>query len=64
MLRGMVVPAGRHEIEMQYVPPGWNVALALARAAFLLTLALGLAIAAWQIGFAEPASGAGGAQAA
>ncbi|MGH7740797.1 MAG: YfhO family protein [Candidatus Eiseniibacteriota bacterium] len=43
LVRGMMIPAGRHTIEMRYVPEGWEAGVRLTRAALAawLTLVLG-----------------------
>ncbi len=47
MVRGVVIPAGRHIVEMRYLPEGWAESVPVTRGAFaavgLLTLSLGIA---------------------
>jgi hypothetical protein len=64
MLRGLALPAGHHEIEMRYAPPGWAIGAALSRAGFLLALAAACAIAGWHMTFSRGAAGTDTARAA
>ena len=64
LLRGLPVPPGTHSIEMRYLPPGWRLGAALARAGCLLALAATLAVAGWQMTFTRREPGANTARAA
>ena len=46
LVRGVVVPAGRHRLVMRYVPEGWAETLPVTRAAMGVW---GLALAAWVV---------------
>jgi hypothetical protein len=49
LTRGVVLPAGRHRVTMQYVPEGWRATVPLTRAAMLLWLAGGVALAGMSV---------------
>jgi len=47
LARGIVVPAGRHRLDMNYVPEGWTRGVALTRAGLLAWLLAAIAALAW-----------------
>jgi hypothetical protein len=47
LARGIVVPAGRHRLDLHYVPEGWARGVALTRAGLLAWLLAALAAFAW-----------------
>jgi hypothetical protein len=49
LLRGVIVEAGRHRIEMTFVPRGWETGVRLTRLGLLAITALALAWCAWAI---------------
>jgi uncharacterized membrane protein YfhO len=49
LVRGVAVPAGRHRVEMTFIPRGWHAGLLLTRLGLLATLATGLAWCAWAL---------------
>jgi len=44
LVRGVVVPAGKHRIEMRYVPEGWNLGTRLTRLGIGIWIALGIGV--------------------
>ena len=57
LLRGVVVPDGRHRIEMTFEPRGWATGVRLTRIGMLLAAALGLAWCGWGWRARRPAAG-------
>ena len=48
LVRGVIVEAGRHRVDMTYEPRGWGVGVGLTRLGLLAAAALALAWGAWE----------------
>jgi len=54
LLRGIAVPAGKHELRMRYRPEGWDAGVRVTRLALSLWLLSALAWLAWRFTSRRP----------